>query len=100
MENEIFAREVLQKLSDKQLREKAWRIYVQDRLSSNQLKDSSIDELKEIERIENKIRLNTLNNQSSFKKDLSRKLSFFLKGDSPTKSDDAELADRSVKFKK
>ena len=94
MEHEIFSKEVLQKLSDKHLREKAWKIYVQDR--KNQSGEEDLADLKEIERIENKIRLDTLKTQSSFKNELTRKLSMILKID----KDDLEDVETSKNNKR
>lgn len=77
MQTEIFDKEVLQKLGDKHLREKAWKIYISNQ-SWNKAGDRAANgediDKKEIERIESKIKMNSLNSQNSFKKELIRKL--------------------------
>ena len=70
MQDEIFSKEVLQKLNDKSMREKAWKIYVTDNKHKHLNNEEAI---KEIERIENKIKMNELNSHPSFKRDFSLK---------------------------
>ena len=92
MQDEIFSKEVLQKLNDKSMREKAWKIYVTDNKHKHLNNEEAI---KEIERIENKIKMNELNSHPSLKRDLTRKWSEFKfkRTDSLLKSDlsDSEL---------